>query len=155
MGISPIGTIKIPGLSAKLNRIAEEVIGERQVSGSGLGKITWMLTQRQAYEDAVMAIEPEAMKMVNDGASVETAGRWAFGQRKVLQGTYQVGLSRNVLSDIGDRQLGHYGNVGGIQTAEQALERAGSWEGVIKSASKPGGDDIIRQVLKYYLDGGQ
>ena len=113
----------------------------------GFGKETTPVAQegvaalRQAYEAEVRAWATKARQMRVDGHSVEEIARELHAERRALGIKYKDVTPPEILKQILERNRQKYGDELG-PTIEWLRARGKSWEEIIESASKPGGEDL-------------
>jgi hypothetical protein len=107
---------------------------------------------RAEYEEAVRGIPDRAQDLIdNHGYSEEQAARWAFEERQRLQAIYKAVLPREILELIRKSNIEIYGNPNG-PNIEDYIDAGRTWREMIESAGKPGGADIIPQILDYLIN---
>jgi hypothetical protein len=101
---------------------------------------------RAAYEKEVSTIKDQAYKMIEDGYSPAEAAEWAYNQRRVLGVQYKNLTPPDLLDEIYKRNLEKYGDPLGPSNIDYYLDKGYTYEQIIESASRPGGQDIIPQL---------
>jgi hypothetical protein len=100
---------------------------------------------RQAYENEVRAIGPEAERRLAAGESPEAVARWAHSVRRALGVEYKSLTPPNVLEQIYSRNIEKYGDPLG-PTIEWLRNQGKTWVDIIESASRSGGQDIMNRL---------
>ena len=96
---------------------------------------------RQAYEAEVRALAIKAAQMRADGHSVEEIARELHAERRALGIKYKDVTPPEILQKILERNRQVYGDELG-PTIEWLRAQGKSWEQIIESASRPGGQDL-------------
>ena len=114
--------------------------------GDCRNELEQLLRLREEYEREVLALAEQGRQRLANGQSVEEVARWAHGERRALGDLYKSMTPPDLLNEIYARNLEIYGDPLG-PTIEWLLERGKTWEGIIESATRPGGQDIIQKLL--------
>ncbi len=109
---------------------------------------------RQEYESAVRALSDRAAQMRSGGRPLEEIARTLHAERRALGEQFKATTPPDALEQIYARNLERYGDRLG-PTIDWLIERGlrqgktmeQIWESIIASASRPGGQDIIPQLL--------
>ncbi|MGO9221103.1 MAG: RHS repeat domain-containing protein [Streptosporangiaceae bacterium] len=101
---------------------------------------------RPAYESAVRGLASVADDMRSAGRPAEEIARTLWQQRRTLGILYKDMTPPDLLEQIYQRNLERYGDPLG-PTIEYLLNQGKSWEDIIESACRPGGQDIIPKLL--------
>ena len=101
---------------------------------------------RAAYEKEVNAIKDQANQMIQAGSSSAEAAEWAYNQRRTLGVQYKNLTPPDLLDQIYKRNIDKYGDPLGPPSIDYFLKRGYTYEEIIESASRPGGEDIIPQL---------
>jgi hypothetical protein len=105
------------------------------------------LRRREAYEEEVRAIGEEAERMLAEGQTYEEVARWAHDARRSLGIVYKNLTPPEFRPMIYARNIERYGDPLG-PSIEQLRQNGSSWADIIRSAARPGGEDIIPEIIR-------
>jgi len=114
--------------------------------GNCSNELEQLLKLREKYETEVRALAEQARQRLADGQSEEEVARWAHEARRALGDLYKSMTPPDLLNEIYARNIERYGDPLG-PTIEWLLKRGKTWEDIIESATRPGGQDIIQKLL--------
>jgi hypothetical protein len=139
-----IGLIVMPGSSAITPNLPNIYV-DTTASNNSEWNITLdeFDTGRAAYEKAVRGIKDQAYKMIEDGSSPAEAAEWAYNQRRALGVQYKNLTPPDLRNEIYSRNIDKYCDPLGPPNIDYYLEKGKTYEEIIESAAKPGGEDII------------
>jgi hypothetical protein len=98
---------------------------------------------RKAYESEVRSLADRAVRMRREGATPEQIARTLHNLRRQLGVKYKDMTPSDILKQIYERNTTKYGGPLGPSIDWLRNVKGASWEDIIKSASTPGGADII------------
>ena len=96
---------------------------------------------RQAYETDVKALQDQADSARAAGQEPETAARMLHAERNALKVKYRELSPPDKVKVYEQRNINKYGNPLG-PTIEQLRAQGKTWEQIIESATRPGGEDL-------------
>ncbi len=98
-----------------------------------------------------MALGDEAQRRLAEGQSVEQVARWSHQARRDLGIMFKEMTPKKLLDYIYTRNIEKYGDP--LGPSIEWLRNVGgkTWEDIIESATRPGGEDII-PLLKKLLE---
>lgn len=105
-----------------------------------------IVSLRKEYELAVRGLSQKADELRSLGKSAEEIARILHAERRALGIQYKNLTPPNLLEEIYLRNLLRYGDKYG-PSIEWLLEHGKSWDDIIESATRSGGQDIIPKML--------
>lgn len=97
--------------------------------------------RRIAYESRTEQLAEQAQAMSMSGRSEEEVARWIHAQRNELKVEFRDISPSEFVAKAEARNIEKYGNPVG-PTIDQLRSKGLSWSDIIKSASRPGGQDL-------------
>jgi DNA repair exonuclease SbcCD ATPase subunit len=138
------GASEAESLAAKAKGVGQEAQADLTAYQEAVaaGNLEQLRGLRQQYVQEVEALTAEAERLGNEGKTAEEIARTLHARRRELGVTYKNMTPPGTLARIYERNLQKYGDPLG-PTIEWLRDRGKSWEDIIASASRTGGQDLV------------